>query len=170
MASIMRLGTWLACGLTMMLPPSLFSSSYSPAAAIWGVIVSCALLALALSRLCTALYPTRLPVRSTTRDATKTAWDLLGAPNERRIVTKLRAARMASGIPTSRPKRCGKPVSGMRLPKNRSDAHSSTVKSASACGLLTRLPSSSVITRSAPSKPSHATGCVTTVPTSKSSG
>src|SRR5829696_3320032 len=96
--------------------------------------------------------------------------DGLGAPNERRIVTKLRAARMASGIPTSRPKRCGKPVSGMRLPKNRSDAHSSTVKSASAFGLLTRLPSSSVSMRSAPSKPSHATGCVTTVPTSKSSG
>jgi hypothetical protein len=55
-------------------------------------------------RLYTAPNPTWLPARSTTREATKTIWDVVRASSERRIVTKARAARMASGILTSRPK------------------------------------------------------------------
>src|SRR5215217_4469182 len=99
----------------MMLPPVLWSSSHSPAAEMPCVIVIWTLELEAHLRLCTAPNPTWLPARSTTREARKTVWGFVRASSERRIVTKVRTARMASGIPTSRPKRWGKPVSDLRL-------------------------------------------------------
>jgi hypothetical protein len=95
----------LACGPTMMLPPVLWSSSHSPAAEMPCVIVGWTLGLEAHLRLYTAPNPTWLPARSTTREATKTVRGVVRASSERRIVAKARAARVASGILTSRPKR-----------------------------------------------------------------
>jgi hypothetical protein len=144
-----------------MLPLVLWASSHSPAAATFGEMT----LLLGVSaplRFSAAWEPTTTIARVAARTATVSerrdavASRVLG---ERKTVTNESVARMASGMPRSRSKRCGKPLKEVRLPANSSTAHRSRVRCASACCLPTRPRKRSLVTRSAPSIPNHSTGC-----------